>query len=244
MDKFVKISGLLAFFLGLIAIVTLVLQGPGYQAGWWGLMPVFNIGFKIAVMGGAVAIVLGLLHIISALFTKKRVAILAIVGVLLGASAAAVPLKMKKIGKSVPAIHDITTDTKTPPAFVAIAPLRANASNPVTYDNQISQQQLKAYPDIKTLEIQASSSDVFAAALKVVDKLGWETVGSDKNEGRIEATETTTWFGFKDDVVIRIKQRGKNTFVDVRSKSRVGRSDLGANAARISKFIESLEKKF
>ena len=61
-----------------------------------------------------------------------------------------------------------------------------------------------------------------------------------QDQGRLEATDTTFWFGFKDDVVIRIQSTGGNTLVDVRSKSRVGESDLGANANRIEKYLNHL----
>ena len=240
MGKFLKISAVLAFLLGLIAIITLALQGPGYQAGWWGLLAVFNKGFKIAVLGGGLAAVLGLLHIIISLATKKRVAGMALIGLIFGVSAAAVPLQMKRIGSSVPAIHDITTDTVNPPAFVAIAPLRAKASNPITYDPEIAEQQAKAYPDLKTVLIKAKADEVFNKALSTVDTMGWELVAADEGTGRIEATETTKWFGFKDDIVIRIAQSGDNTYLDARSKSRVGRSDLGANANRLRKFKQHL----
>jgi len=70
--------------------------------------------------------------------------------------------------------------------------------------------------------------------------LGWELVNSDASQGIVEATETTTWFGFKDDIVVRIKDEGSQRFVDIRSKSRIGRSDLGKNAERIHTFVDEL----
>src|SRR5690606_17575541 len=139
--------------------------------------------------------------------------------------------------QSVPPIHDITTDIENPPEFVAIAPLRADAPNPVAYaGEETAAQQREAYPELASLERSEPASDIFAEALLVVDDMGWELVASNIEEGRIEATDTTRWFGFKDDVVIRIVQNNDGAIVDVRSKSRVGRSDVGVNAARIENF--------
>jgi len=240
MKQLIRWSSFLALLLGLGALLTLLLQGPGYQAGWWGLGSVFFKVYPVIVKVGLAAAVLGLIAILGAKVAGAGALKLGLLGLVAGVAAAAVPINMKKTGQSVPAIHDITTDTSNPPQFVAIAPLRASASNPVTYDPAITAQQKEAYPDIQTIMLSSSVSDTFARALKAVDSMGWELVASDVNQGRIEATETTTWFGFKDDVVIRIKPSGTKTFVDIRSKSRVGRSDLGLNAERIRNFTKKL----
>ena len=72
--------------------------------------------------------------------------------------------------------------------------------------------------------------------------MGWEIVGSNAEEGRIEATDTTLWFGFKDDVVVRIQPRGDESLVDVRSLSRVGKSDVGTNAQRIRAYLRKFDE--
>jgi len=82
---------------------------------------------------------------------------------------------------------------------------------------------------------------IFEKALVAVDDLGWELVAQDASAGRIEATDTTFWFRFKDDVVIKIDQQGSDTAVDVRSVSRVGTGDVGANAIRMRKLFALLE---
>jgi len=139
-------------------------------------------------------------------------------------------------------IHDITTDTVNPPQFEAILPLRANAQNPPEYAGaDTASQQLSAYPDIKTLTIKKPADVVYTAAEQAASKLGWDIVAADPATGRIEATDTTAWFHFKDDIVIRLTPHDLDTIVDVRSKSRVGRSDMGANAARIRAFLKLLE---
>ena len=125
-----------------------------------------------------------------------------------------------------PAIHDITTDPDNPPAFVAILPLRTGAANPPEYGGGVvAAQQRRAYPDIQPLTLRVRKDEAFDRALAAVRALGWDVVADDRQSGRIEAVDTTFWFGFKDDVVIRIAEAPANggTRVDVRSKSRVGR---------------------
>ena len=138
-------------------------------------------------------------------------------------------------------IHDITTDIGNPPSFDMIIPLRIDAPNPPEYAGaEAAEQQRTAYPDIQTLTLEKPTDEVFDAAKAVASELGWEIVSANRDSGRIEATDTTFWFRFKDDVVIRLTPRGSGTNVDIRSKSRVGRGDMGANAARIRRFLQDL----
>lgn len=143
---------------------------------------------------------------------------------------------------SVPEIHNITTDTVNPPNFNKVPALRGAHSNPHEYNaNELASLQVAAYPEVKTYVSDQASSDVFAKALRVVKDLGWVLVSQDTRTGIIEATETTTLWAFKDDVVIRVSQLGDKTAVDLRSVSRIGRSDLGVNAKRIKTFLEALK---
>jgi uncharacterized protein (DUF1499 family) len=142
-----------------------------------------------------------------------------------------------------PGIHDITTDVTNPPAFVAIAPLRKDAPNPPEYaGDSIARQQLEAYPDIKPLMLAMPVDSAFTLALETVRDMGWELVDQNRRDGRIEATATTPFMGFKDDVVIRISSASGISRVDVRSKSRVGRGDVGANAKRIRAYLDKLRQ--
>jgi uncharacterized protein (DUF1499 family) len=154
-----------------------------------------------------------------------------------------IPYNQSQTVRSVPPIHDISTDLVDPPVFVAIAPLRAGAPNPAEYaGEETAAQQRAAYPDIQSMRFDTEAMTIFRAAERTVAKLGWDLVAADENEGRIEATATTRWFGFKDDVVIRIRSQGEGTIVDIRSKSRLGRSDVGANTERIRRFSRLLER--
>lgn len=146
------------------------------------------------------------------------------------------------LAQSVPAIHDISTDVANPPEFEAIAPLRADAPNSMAYDAEtLAPLMAQHYPDVTPLILQADPAAVFARAEALVAELGWTLVASDPATGRIEAYDTTALYGFIDDVVIRIGPEGpRGARVDVRSLSRVGQSDLGANAARIRAFLSAL----
>ena len=140
-----------------------------------------------------------------------------------------------------PPIHDISTDTVNPPEFVDIIPLRADAPNPPAYlDNGTAEKQAEAFPDIKTIVLPSDYAAVFEAAFVAAQDMGWEIVSSDEEAGRIEATATTPFTGFKDDVVIRITAADGNTLVDVRSKSRIGMGDMGVNAARVRSYTSKL----
>jgi uncharacterized protein (DUF1499 family) len=157
----------------------------------------------------------------------------------------AVPWNLMRQARAVPPIHDISTDTDDPPAFVAVIARReaTRASNPPEYAGaEIAAQQKAAYPDLVTLRVEAPPDQAFASARTAAQSLGWEIVAADAAEGRLEATDTTRWFGFKDDVVVRVRPDGAGSRVDVRSKSRVGRSDVGANAARIRAFRDALKR--
>lgn len=142
--------------------------------------------------------------------------------------------------RSVPFIHNISTDVVDPPSFDKVAALRGEGTNPLEYDvEKNSVLQLEAYPDVKTLMVDASVPEAFVKALTLANDMGWELVNEDTAAGIIEATETTALWAFKDDVVIRVKSVGDQTAIDLRSVSRVGQSDLGANAKRIEKFLDA-----
>src|SRR5690606_11832912 len=95
-------------------------------------------------------------------------------------------------------------------------------------------------PDIQTRRLDVRAAEAFAAAERAARDLGWTIVATVPADGRLEASDTTFWFRFTDDIVVRIRPEGSGSLVDVRSKSRVGRSDVGTNAARIRRFLARL----
>jgi uncharacterized protein (DUF1499 family) len=164
----------------------------------------------------------------------------AVAGVLISLVVVGVPLAYLRTALGVPPIHDIATDTENPPPFEAILPLRADTA--MYAGEETAAQQRGAYPEIKPQVLSVPPDEAFERALAVTREMGWEIVAAEKGKGRIEATDTTFWFGFKDDVVIRIQPAEAGSRVDVRSTSRVGVGDLGVNAARIRRVLERLRE--
>jgi len=158
--------------------------------------------------------------------------------------------------RTLPFIHDVTTDTQNPPQFVAAVSDRKEGDHPVTYEGEeVAQLQLAGYPDIKPLELNQAVEEVATQAQSVAEALGWDVIAVNTTQQpfTIEAVDSSTLFGFKDDIVIRIQRVTTpeqnmdvpaKTRVDVRSMSRVGKSDLGANAARIDAFLSALNQRF
>lgn len=225
--------------LGLLALLMLFVTGPGSRFGWWHFRTSFNLMKYAAYAGGAAA----LLSLAGLLLSRGRGRIVAVAGLVLGATAYLLPWSWRRDARQYPGIHDITTDVRNPPAFVAIAPLRADAPNPVAYaGDSVAQVQREAYPDIQPLMMAMPVDSAFSLAVAAVREMGWEMVDQDRRQGRIEATATTPWMGFKDDVVVRVSSASGISRVDVRSKSRVGRGDVGANATRIRQYLQRLRE--
>lgn len=152
------------------------------------------------------------------------------------------PLFMVLSALGLPAIHDISTDLDDPPRFEAVVGLRADAPNSLEDGGpDVAAAQRAAYPDIETLVLGHPPDRVVGWAHEVAQGLGWDIVAVDPAAGRVEATDTTLWFGFKDDIVVRVRRADGGSRVDVRSVSRVGGGDLGANAARVLTFLERIE---
>jgi uncharacterized protein (DUF1499 family) len=152
------------------------------------------------------------------------------------------PIRQLLSGGGLPSIHDITTDPDDPPQFSAVLPRRTGRVSPPEYDGaHAAAQQRRAYPDIVPLALHVSAARALDEAAAVAGELGWEVVAVDRARGVLEATDTTFWLRFKDDIVVRIREiAASRSRVDVRSKSRVGRGDLGANARRIRTFTAAL----
>jgi uncharacterized protein (DUF1499 family) len=217
------------------AVLLLALAGPGTRAGWWHYRTGLGL-LRYVVFAAAGGMLLALVG--GALRGGWRGAALAVVLALVALS---VPLGFLRRGKAAPRIHDISTDLEDPPRFQALLAARAGAENPPDHPGaEVAEQQRRGYADIQPIRLAEPPVQAHARALAAAKELGWELVAAEPAEGRIEATATTAWYGFKDDVVIRIRPDGTGSRVDVRSKSRVGKSDVGANAARIRAFCERL----
>ncbi len=199
-------------------------------------------GIAIGVLIGLTAIVTGLIGTLHAIKAKQPEIVSTMAGSTLGFLVVTPFFVTLLSGAGAPQIHDITTDLEHPPEFVAIKPLRIAAHNSLDRlePENLADLQKAGYPDLGPLLLDEPFDQVFNRTVALVRQRGW-TIAS-ASAGRIEAISTTPVMGFKDDVAIRIQTEGNRTRIDMRSASRVGKSDLGANAARIRAFMADLDR--
>ena len=227
--------------LALVAAAVLLTAALGYRTSALGLGAAFDL-LRWGAYGGATAASVSLLAILLIAVRGVGAGRLAVasLALVIGGVSYWLPAEQRNTAFASPPIHDITTDTDDPPLFVAVVPLRADAPNSPEYDPSVASQQKDAYPDLVSIPLDVPPAEAFDRALSAAESMGWEMVAADQDAGRIEATDTTFWFGFKDDVVVRIRPSDGGSRVDVRSKSRVGGGDVGANAARIRAYRQQL----
>ncbi|HEY2068996.1 MAG TPA: DUF1499 domain-containing protein [Rhizomicrobium sp.] len=163
----------------------------------------------------------------------------------------AMPLYTLAMSAELPPIHDITTDTEHAPEFVALLNQRPGAENPPDYRGttlvwfkgkhmQVGALQHKYYEDVHATAILTPPESLFRKATRAANSMGWTIVAIAPDEGRIEATDTSFFFGFTDDIVIRVKPAGMGARLDIRSESRIGEKDWGRNADRIRAYMKRL----
>ncbi|HEY4999301.1 MAG TPA: DUF1499 domain-containing protein [Usitatibacter sp.] len=225
------------------ALVMLLASGPGTRLGLWPWQTGFSL-LKWAAYTGLAAAAASVVLVVLLVVPRWRVGggWVPILALCFGLAAAAPPMIALERAKSVPPIHDITTDTFDPPQFLALTAIRATSPNGAKYGGMdVAAQQQKGYPDIKSAILKDPPGKAMQRAIDAARACGWEVISSDAPSGRIEATDTTLWFGFKDDIVVRVRPDGAGSRVDVRSVSRVGQSDLGANAKRVREYLSRLQ---
>ncbi len=240
----------------LVAIAAIALAvgiaaaGPGTRYGFWdygfGLGLIRQLALPTIIASGA-----AMAAFLASLFIARGLAPLALFAAVIAGAAAFVPIQMKKLVDANPFIHDITTDFADPPQIAAAAALERK--NPPEYvgaeiaprsNLTIAEAQQEAFPDIQPLTVDASLDETAEIVRGVLKSMNMEILDDGPTElgWRIEAASTSLWFGFVDDFIVRLRPDGARTRVDVRSKSRVGVSDLGANAKRVRTFTDRLEK--
>ena len=232
----------LALIVGLACAACALGAGPGYR------MQVLSLSAGLqtirwaaigAALGGAVAIFALVMRVVA---RGRQGRALAIVALIVNGLVAIPPALLYERAQQLPHIHDISTDTADPPKFVAVLPLRAGARNAVDYSPQTAIEQKRGYPDIAPLRLAASPADAFERVARAVRSMGWDVVSVVPGDLRVEATDTTWLFGFKDDVVVRIRPTSDGSVVDVRSLSRVGGSDFGVNAKRVRTLLRKIDE--
>lgn len=232
----------LALLVGIVSLVLLAVTGPGYRSGWLSLGTALRQLFAWGSYGGIAATILALVALAWGRGTARRTAAIALV---FGLVSLYFPLRFQQAAGAVPPIHDITTDTVTPPQFVEVAALRREikAPNGLDLPAEVINQQIAAYPEIQPIFLPISPAEAYQKTLALVRTRGWDVVAEDAAGRRIEATDTTFWFRFKDDVALRVSALPDGTSrVDMRSVSRIGRSDIGTNARRIREFLADLAR--
>jgi uncharacterized protein (DUF1499 family) len=240
-NRTVSAIALTGFGLVVLTALAVMLAGFGSRWGWWH----FRTGFEILKWGGYAGLAAAAVSLVGSVAARpggsRRGFIPAIAGLIIALVIVGVLWQWKQTAGRVPPIHDITTDMENPPAFVAILPLRADAANPAVYGGpEIAAQQRAGYPNLGPLILPLPPALAFERARAAARDLCWKIVDSNPDHGRIEATDTTFWFGFKDDIVVRVTPIENGSRIDARSVSRVGQSDVGTNARRIEKFLQKV----
>jgi uncharacterized protein (DUF1499 family) len=240
---FVLLSALLGITIAVVAALSAIAAGFGSSVSWWN----FRTGFTILRWSAYLAIVAGLMSAtggVAASFRGGKTALfLSIAGFLLSLAVIGTAGSWWATAKRVPVIHDISTDTENPPSFVVIPSIRQNAQNTLEYGGpEVARLQHAFYPDIGPLLLAAPMDKAFEDALAAARLMGWQIVAVDESQKRIEAVATTRWFHFKDDIVVRLSESAGQSRIDVRSVSRVGKSDVGTNARRIRAYLKILKE--
>jgi len=245
-----------AWALAVLTPLVFVVAALGAKLGVWSWQ--FGLGTLTRTVGTNMlfaTLAVGVVSLLLAVVIKprlKRGLAAGIVATAVGLAGLAYGASVRATATNLPFIHDVTTDTQNPPVFAGrIIDERAGVKGVNTLDyvgktdrggTLVSVLQAKGYPALRPIITQDSPEIAYARALEIAGDLGWEVKDADAVEGAIEATATTFWYGFEDDVVIRVRPgAGGGSVVDLRSISRVGGSDLGANAARIEAFVERFE---
>ena len=227
-----------------LAALGLLVSGPlGWRMGWWHYSTAFETLLPWAGYVGIAALAAAAISLVASLAGGGRGALLmALAGLLAGAIAICMPWQAASTRGVYPRINDITTDTADPPAFAAVlAQRKSDGGNEGRYNAASAVEQKKSYADIAPVKAALGPAEAFKRASETAAAMpGWRVVASDAAAGRIEASQASRWFGFTDDVVIRVNADGAGSRIDVRSASRYGRGDFGVNAARLRAYLSAL----
>jgi hypothetical protein len=259
--RYQTIAARLSLIAFVAALALCLTAAFGTRFGFWQ----YTTGFRILEPGvviGAIAALAGLVWMGLALRNNNSLGRGWGFAGLIGASILLYfPIAAASRAWDAPPIHDISTDVEHAPAFKALLPLRQGATNGPEYDGPkkvvlkgkvttVAELQKLNYPDIKTYaQLLNPRNDpgvhpqaiLFWRAFERAKSMGWNIVAFDQKTGTIEATATTLWFGFTDDIAIRVQQAGAlGAKLDIRSKSREGALDYGRNAERIRTYIKKL----
>lgn len=239
-DAFARLT-VIGLIVALLAGLAQIAAGPGRQLNLWD----HSFGFKLLEWAAYVGFGAAGAAMIGVFFAwgmgQRRLIVMGLIGVVIGAMIAYWPWVLQRNIRAAPPLYDISTDTANPPRFVTGIARRKDARLPFDYPANFAAQQQQAYPDIKPVILQVAPPQAFERALRAARDMGWNVHTVVPTDGRIEAVAKTFWFGFEDDVVIRVAEVADGgSRVDVRSTGRLGRRDGGTNAKRVRAYIKAL----
>ena len=229
------------FVLALFALGFFVIGALGSGRAWWR----HEVGFGLVGLAAVVSTVALIVVVRGWLVSDTVLPVASVIAggaaVLLGAGLVVLPAIFLVKVATTPWIHDITTDFADPPALVAAASLRPAHADSIEYPGErVAAIQRVSYPDVSPRVLSEPAADAYARAVGRARSLGWQVVAERAGESTFEAVVTSALFGFRDDVVVRITPTDSGCRVDMRSASRVGDTDLGVNAQRITAFLAAL----
>ena len=234
-ERFFWMNSLITI-VGVLALVGAALSGIGYANEFFDL----NTAFLLLRYAVFVCIAMVVLALFSAFLAKKngstpRMVISLVLFILCSGVALNVFMQVKT-ARSVPFIHDVTTDLVNVPEFSVLNPQNPRVENWL-------EKHKEGYADLTSITLDMDVEAVITKAAEISEGFGWNVASVDHAGGRLEVTETTLWFQFKDDMVVRVTaNESGGSIVDARSVSRVGGSDIGVNAKRIRKLFAALQQ--
>lgn len=232
-DTLARPLGFLSILLGVASIALLAVSVWGFRAGGWPWPQAYDLAGWGAWTAG-VGVIAALAGLVVWLRRRRGGSGAVLLGLILSLPVAGLGAAFEIAARTMPPINDISTNTDDPPVFWFTA-------TPSDYPAQNAGPQRAAYPDVRPLELPLPVDEAFAAALDLVEERGWEVLSSDPEESQIEAIATSRLFGFEDEVAIRVTETETGARVNMRSRSRLGQIDRGANARRIETFLSDLE---
>lgn len=232
-DTLARALGFLSILLGVASIALLAVSVWGFRAGGWPWPRAYDLAGWGAWTAGA-GVIAALAGLVVWLRRRRGGAGAVLLGLILSLPVAGLGAAFEIAARTTPPINDISTDTEDPPVFWFTA-------TPSDYPAPNAEPQRAAYPDVRPLDLPVSADEAFAAALALVEERGWEVLSADPAESQIEAIARSRLFGFEDEVAIRVTETDTGVRIDMRSRSRLGQIDRGANARRIEAFLSDLE---
>ena len=229
----------------IIALISASLALVGVLGAWSGLLPPmagFTTFVSGCLLGGLFSTIVALIGLwLTRGDRDPQGRLRALVGLSLSLGLLIIVLGAASTGGDAPPINDITTDLTDPPAFADGRLVSDYQGRDMSYPPDFVEIVRAHYPDLTALRTADIPAEALARALRSARALGWEVVYEDPEAGTFYARDVTALFRFVDDVVVRVRPDGAGARIDVRSKSRDGQGDLGANAARIRALFEALE---